>query len=295
MSRKAGRGILLLGWWLIAASARVWASDWAAVVPLTNAAGLGCAAAARQLLASRPEAWLMVTTGPLRFIGRDSARLERAADMGDFFNRSATFLPDAARADAVATILLLEDEVQWRELAASADWRGDSRALQDGNELFFLWETNAAANAYRLYHELAHWRFWTGYLARPPLWLDEGLAAHWGWDLAQAYGRQSGGRPQRARAPAALRSLIRLDDLTAMKRLPVEPAAVTAFYRQAEELAAAIERRLGRARMGEFVARMTNGRKGWKKTLAEMADISARECRTIEMEVNSFSLQQRED
>ena len=80
-----------------------------------------------------------------------------------------------------------------------------------------------------------------------------------------------------------------LDDLTALDLYPAEESSVRAFYRQSEELVAAISRTIGPERLGPFVGRHLERGGTWRSTLRDEFDCTEVELREIDEAVRMRS------
>ncbi len=131
----------------------------------------------------------------------------------------------------------LQQAKSWFFVESLASQYDDDIQLQtQGDELKIV---------FRLAHELSHWLVFKQHPARPPLWLDEGLAQRVGALAADTCARtqtQTLARP----LPAQLdRHLLPLDELIQLQTYPKGEAHSAAFYWQAEALVNAIHSRLG--------------------------------------------------
>ena len=133
-------------------------------------------------------------------------------------------------------------------------FRTDPAAVQRNDEIRLHPDDDPLKLAFRIGHELSHWLVYKQYPARPPLWLDEGLAQIVAADAARACARplrQDLARP----LPAQLdRHLLSIDDLTALQAYPRAEAPSAAFYWQAERLVQAIRDRLGSREFSAYLA-----------------------------------------
>jgi hypothetical protein len=125
------------------------------------------------------------------------------------------------------------------QVEAYATQENDEIALHPGDDPLKL--------AFRLGHELSHWLVFKRHSARPPLWLDEGLAQRTGATAADTCARTRKQTLERPRPPALDQNLYSLEALTALQAYPKTEARSAAFYWQAEALVNAIHHRLGSA------------------------------------------------
>ena len=125
------------------------------------------------------------------------------------------------------------------QVEAFAVQKGDEIALHAGSDPLKL--------AFRMAHELAHWLAYKKRPARPPLWLDEGLASLVGAAAADTSARVHKQSLERPNPPQLDQNAFRLDELTALQAYPASGARSAAFYWQAEALVRAIRQRLGPA------------------------------------------------
>ena len=115
---------------------------------------------------------------------------------------------------------------------ALARFRAEPIATQQGDDILLQPGTDPLKLAFRLGHELSHWLVERRHAARPPLWLDEGLANLVGAAAAEAAARplsQTVVRPGSSDSGAHRHSL---EELVALESYPRHPAASAAFYRQ---------------------------------------------------------------
>ena len=149
-------------------------------------------------------------------------------------------------------------------------FRVEPTALQQGDEIHLQVGSDPLVFAFRFAHELSHWLVARRHPARPPLWLDEGLAQMVGAAAAEARARtlkQDLARP----APARLdRHLFSLPELTALRAYPASAARSAAFYWQAEKLARAIRDRLGAREFAVYLGLLSApGAPDWTAPLRE--------------------------
>ncbi len=146
----------------------------------------------------------------------------------------------------------------------------DVLATQEGDEIRLQPGRDPLKLAFRLGHELSHWLLVKRHPARPPLWLDEGLANHLGAAAAEAAARPLGQTVERPVPDRLKPHLQPLDDLVARRVYPRPPAEVGAFYWQAETLVTALRDKLGRDAFREYLGLMAVPEPpGWEAPLRE--------------------------
>ncbi len=130
---------------------------------------------------------------------------------------------------------------------AKAMFRVEAFATQKDDEILLQTGDDPLKLAFRLAHELSHWLAYKRHPARPPLWLDEGLASLVGAAAAETCARVRKQSLERPQPPRLEKNLFGLDELIALKAYPQSGARAAAFYWQAEALVRAIRQRLGPA------------------------------------------------
>ncbi|HQQ61389.1 MAG TPA: hypothetical protein PKU89_08655 [Kiritimatiellia bacterium] len=141
------------------------------------------------------------------------------------------------------SLRLLEPPSFYKRLKAM--FRAEVFALQQGNEIALHPGSNPLKLAFRLGHELSHWLASQKNPARPPLWLDEGLAQLAATTAAATCARtlkQTLSRPPPARLA---QHLFALEELTRLTDYPQNAHRSAAFYWQTEELVRALRDKLG--------------------------------------------------
>jgi hypothetical protein len=189
----------------------------------------------------------LVFAGSLREVSDTVAQLEFARTCG-----AARLGLDTDRTDP-ALVALVRDDRTWYRLMRGFGLRRDSLAMQVGRELFLKEDAAQARRPDRIAHEVMHLLLSDSFGRSIPLWLDEGVAGHYGWLCAGefAIGREAVlVRNQPALLPDQVLSL---DALLNLRRYPDDEEAARAFYRQAEDLVATLADRLGDAGMVRFV------------------------------------------
>ena len=143
-------------------------------------------------------------------------------------------------------------------------------AVQQGDEILVSAGDEPLKLAFRLAHECSHWLVQQKHPAKPPLWLDEGLASLVGAAAADTCARvykQTLDRPPPARLE---QSLFRLDELAALHTYPETSDRSAAFYWQAEALVGAIRQKLGPVEFMTYLGLLcAPERPDWKAPLRE--------------------------
>jgi len=127
-------------------------------------------------------------------------------------------------------------------------------AIQEGDELRLRAPEDPLALTFRLAHETSHWLVARQYPARPPLWLDEGLANTVGATAAAAAARIHSQQLLRPIPEGLKEAAYSLEDLTDLTIYPRRTHKIAAFYWQAEALTRAIRKRLGKEAFAEYLA-----------------------------------------
>ena len=126
-------------------------------------------------------------------------------------------------------------------------------ALQAGDEIRLYPGRDPLKLAFRLGHELTHWLVYKRHPARPPLWLDEGLAQQGAAAAADIRARTLKQDLARPLPEHLADNLLSLEELASLRDYPRSAARSAAFYWQAEALANALRGRLGPAEFQVFI------------------------------------------
>lgn len=129
----------------------------------------------------------------------------------------------------------------------------EALAVQDGDEIRLHPGSDPLKLAFRLGHELSHWLVYKQHPARPPLWLDEGLANRMGSAAAEAAARPLSQTIERPPPGNIAKHLEPLDALLVRTTYPRKPLEVAAFYWQAETLVDALRDKLGRDAFRDYL------------------------------------------
>ena len=166
------------------------------------------------------------------------------------------------------TIRLQEAPPFYKRLKAL--FRVETFASQQDNEILLRTGDDPLKLAFRLAHELSHWLVSKRHPARPPLWLDEGLAQQVGAAAADTCARTCTQILERPRPPKLDQNLYRLDELAALQAYPKTEARSAAFYWQAEALVSAIQQRLGSIEFALYLGLLSSAEApNWQSPLRE--------------------------
>ena len=153
---------------------------------------------------------------------------------------------------------------------AKALFRAEAFATQTGDEIALHPGNDPLKLAFRLGHELAHWLVSKRHPARPPLWLDEGLAQMVASEAAETCARTRKQNLERPRPPKLKGHLFALDELVGLRAYPSTNTRSAAFYWQAEALVRALHGRLGTAEFAAYLGLLSApGASDWQAPLRE--------------------------
>jgi hypothetical protein len=146
----------------------------------------------------------------------------------------------------------------------------------------------------RVPHELLHFRLHDTYGALP-LWLDEGLALRYGWRVAKAWAASQGLKIARSLPAVPEEKQMSISAVTSATQYPTDIAETQAFYRQSEELAAAIVEKLGPVRASAFFKAVSNKRLPWRVSLVEQFGFNDADYEQLEATVRARTAEPRDD
>ena len=153
---------------------------------------------------------------------------------------------------------------------AKALFQAEAFATQTGDEIALHPGKDPLKLAFRLGHEVTHWLAYKRHPARPPLWLDEGLAQMVASEAAETCARTRKQDLERPRPPKLEGHLLTLDELVGMRSYPPSAARSAAFYWQAEALVRALHARLGTAEFAVYLGLLSApGAPDWQAPLRE--------------------------
>ncbi len=236
----------------------------------------------REVLRAGGDGWLHCETDHFVFHAASRAVLTGVVELAEFAYTKVSASVGTERAGRKGHFFIVEKPAVWARVQDKADPGRYSLAMQFQNDIFILQDTNQAANVARVPHEMVHFRLWQIYGKRVPLWLDEGLASHVGWDVARSYYRLKRRELVRALPAAPAVNLQALDRLTSLTSYPVAKGAVIAFSRQCEELVGAIARRIGRDNLAPLLRAVTNWRIPWREYLRDQYGYTDRDFAELE-------------
>jgi len=100
-----------------------------------------------------------------------------------------------------------------------------------------------------------------------PLWLEEGLAVHLGWETALAYQQTRGLNLYREHPPVNDADWIPWPDLFEMAHYPPHPPGTAAFYRQSGRFVEEVAGRIQSEHLGPLIATMAKGERPLRDVL----------------------------
>lgn len=236
------------------------------VKPLRGLSDRDMSRLGRRVLKAGGRDWVHGETARFIYHAPDIERLAMIEDMAEFsYAKIAEYLPGDV-SERKGRIFAVNGNI-WSRVLRDADRRRDSLAMQVGDEVFVLDDPSASGLPVRVAHELVHYRAWQLWRGLLPVWLEEGLAGCIGWDVAEAYRRRKGWQLTREAAPGAADDDVTLEAITSVTEYPAAGTAPPAAYRQSEALVRAIARKIGFAKLPEFVGDVAGGHASWDDSL----------------------------
>lgn len=221
-----------------------------------------------------------------RFIAlaKDVRGLSHLINEAEFaLDRSVAWFDLPASSLPPGVLIGVDDESVWRRLVRRYGLRDDGLALKTGRELYFRGEAGEQQRPDRIAHEVVHFYLAETFANRLPLWLDEGLAGHYGWLAAAEYRDRTGITLSRHQPAMEAKQLLSLDNLLLLDEYPREPSAVQVFYRQTAELVGVLAERLGPEGMIRFVQALAASGAGTPEAFREAAGLDETQYRETEM------------
>lgn len=161
------------------------------------------------------------------------------------------WFPEAPR--DLTLCIVLADGPEWRQLADREGLRPDGIAFHAPGLLVLKDDPDQNRRPDRLPHELIHAILEEQFAGQDvPLWVHEGWAGFYGWELARML---SDGREEWTRRRPAMPETAPLppEVLMTLESYPPAPATARMFYRQTEETVRALEEELARRAMPELL------------------------------------------
>ncbi len=227
---------------------------------------------ARKIVRGRDRSWLHAESRGFIYHASSHARLAAVAEETEYAYGAVTERLGLAAGGRKAHIYIIESETTWTELIRRSDRREDGLAFHRDHEIFILRDRRRPSGYIDIPHEMVHFALWRKHGGRVPIWLDEGLAVAWGWDIARAYQETKSRQLYREQEPLDYEYVLPWDRLTALNTYPGSAEAVGTFYRQAAALTRAILDRIGPDRAGSFIQAMTRSRADWKQVVTAQFD-----------------------
>ncbi len=240
----------------------------------------GIGRAAKKLLRARRGAWIHARHQSIFIHGTTIQSVDR------IICQAAAVIPRVTRVLGVEDgerpihIFIVDDVAHWDDLMKASGWREDSQAVSVGKSLFLKSGTNLH-NRIDLTHELVHYFIQHDLPHALPLWLEEGLAMYWGWELTADYFRTLGLHMHRQQKPPATGNLFALQELLSQLTYPTDPERNRAFYYQSEVLMKALYERLGDEGLRELLHSSANDFRNPVKFFIERMDFTQNELETL--------------
>lgn len=189
--------------------------------------------------------------------------LQNAIDEAEnAYMRAAEWLNLDTEGMPISLLIFVRDLELWKKLMKGYGLRRDSLAMQIGRELYFKEVPVDERKPERISHEVIQLAMNLSFAPRVPLWLDEGIASHFGWICGVEMFNTREKRISRSQHVLDESELLELDELFAIRKYPVDPQEAQAFYRQSEELVAVLSEMLDRSDFARFVHIMCDGSAG---------------------------------
>lgn len=217
------------------------------------------------------------------------ARAARQADFSLLYVHGV--LGTLKTAEKPAHLFLVADADLWEKVLLGAGVRREGLAAHHGNEVFVFHDPGATLARLKIPHEMVHLCLDRAYGRALPLWLEEGLAGHWGWAVARTEGEAAGQQLERTMPALEANDLMPIETFTALETYPSDAARLRAFYRQSQDLVRAIEDRVGADRLGPFVRVMAETGGDWRDVLKHHFNCTSGELRDTQDRAISRSME----
>lgn len=204
---------------------------------------------ATNVVAARSDHFIMI--GPSR---KDVAAAAEEAGMA--YDRIRRVFPGDTGEQDPAWLVFVHDEALWAEMVRTHRLREDGLALQAGRELYFNHRSTNRPD--RVFHEMVHLRLREVFGPDAlPLWMEEGLAAHYGWRHAIEFHHRKGYVLRRDFPSMPADQFYALPELMDCADYPDDPLRARIFYRQTEVLVGLLAERMGRDGLAALATAMS--------------------------------------
>lgn len=201
--------------------------------------------------------------------GESAEALDEVVAKAEFALEKAGRMLDLAPLPRKPHLYVVRNPETWKAIREKSGWREEGRALLYQGCVFVLEQPDAPAIREDVFHEIVHLRLRAACRQGLPLWLEEGLALDLGWRIMAAYHLPEATLLRRHRPPADPSRLLSMPDLEALREYPEDPAALRAFYCQAEALVRGIIELVGEERLPEFVRSACGATASWREILRD--------------------------
>lgn len=206
--------------------------------PLRSLSDRDVSAVAAPLLRSVRRSWTHAESRSFMYHAASAALLAATVDEAEWcYTKIASWLPWPSE-QRKGRLFIFDDRVEWEAMMRSGEHRKDGVAFHVGREIYILRGNEIPERYIDLPHEMVHYHVWQTYQNTLPLWLEEGLAVHFGWELASAYQLRQGLRLYRENAEPDQETWLSWDEVLARRTYPADPIKNRAFYWQAGQLVA---------------------------------------------------------
>jgi len=207
-----------------------------------------------------PDDWLIGRSENFIVFGKKRPFISRSIDEAENALRQANeWLGLKNTAAGPSLLVFIDNEEQWKMLVRGHGIRNDGLAMQIENEMYFKDDPEQNKRPDRVAHEVFHFLLTRTFPSGMPLWLEEGLAIHYGWASAVKMNEQRELIISRGQPAVDEKLLFSPEKLLSMKHYPVSEEQARVFFRQSEELVAVLAEKLGDAGMAQFIRTMSSG------------------------------------
>ena len=193
---------------------------------------------AKSLLREHRQSWVFTEADPLRVYGATATLRHQVAAEATWMLTAIDEMLGLPPQMETGFVFVIDHEADWDRILRAAGARVEGAALHIGREIYLRRSAAGPAQWMDIPHELVHFRLWQTYGDRLPLWLEEGLAQYMGWELARQFQLERGLELERELPALAPEHLLPWEEVMQWRAYPASPEALTAFYRQSEELVA---------------------------------------------------------